>query len=246
MALQQRGQHLAEAARGQFHVALLDAVVDALHEPRAALRIGLQRGDAALGQRRVVQAAVIGALRGQHDGLLRAAGLQVQGGLARDVQHMQLRKQRLQLPMPGMGRVAGQGHAAHAQRRHAAHALQQVLGRPRGRLRVRAQRRAAVGHGQLHQPVFGIGLVMHGQALLLQVRRAGLDEQAHEIRACGRAHAPENAHRARGLKLLLHAAIRNQKAGLSLRSCRFFCNCSLIGRPRATFLGAMGCMNHLS
>ena len=195
MALQQRRQRLAEALHGQRHIALFHALVDALHEPGPARRSGPQCGNPAIGQRRVVEPAVIGAVRGQHQGLSRAAGLQIQRRLLRDVQHAQLREKRLYLPMPGMGRVAGQGHAAHAQGREPARPLQQMRSRARRGLRIAAQRLCAIGHGQLHQPVLGIGLVVHGQALALQVPGAGLHEQAHEIRARCRPHAAKNADR---------------------------------------------------
>ena len=62
------------------------------------------------------------------EGLLRQVAAAVDGGAG----IVQLREKRLYLPMPGMGRVAGQGHAAHAQGREPARALQQMRSRALG------------------------------------------------------------------------------------------------------------------
>ena len=102
-------QHRAQTLFGQGHVAALHALVDALHELGHTLGIGYQGLDPTGTQGQVVQPRLVSARRGQHDGLARPQGLHMARGLLRNVQDVQLRKQRLQLGMPDMGRVAGHG-----------------------------------------------------------------------------------------------------------------------------------------
>jgi hypothetical protein len=114
-------------------------------------------------------------------------------GLARHVQQLDLRKALLQVAVPGMRGVAGDGHGPAAERGQPAQRLQHRLQRLVRAARVRRQRAGAVGHRHLREPVFGKGLVAHRLAACAHLLRAGLHEEPDEVGARRGAHAPEDA-----------------------------------------------------
>ena len=251
-------RHLRKIAACQIQLVGLDALVDAAHQ-LLTLRIVRQvDGDAASGQRLVVQANAVRALRGQQHAGAVALLLQALRHHTRNVQHLNVRVSLLQALVPGVRGIAGNGYG------HGTHSVQFVHARAHHRERVLRgfgcqQSSAAIGDRQLRQPVLRIGLVDHGGAAGFQLLGAGLYEQAHKIRPCCRAHAAQNAYRLRCHAFpLFHkkwpvagpwssaSCYCDQIAGLSLCAARLSCSSLFIGRPRAWFLGGIGCMNHLS
>ncbi|MNS97105.1 hypothetical protein D3C72_1314280 [compost metagenome] len=193
MPFGQPQRDLGEAAFGQRQVAGLHAVEDAAHDGLALVGRRHVTAQAGLGQRLLVQPHAVGALGGHQRHLARALRGQVLRGLARHVQQLDLRKALLQVGVPRMRGVAGDGHGAAAQRGQSAQRLQHRFERLVRALRVGGQRAGAVGHRHLRQPVFGKGLVAHRLATRTHLLRAGLHEEPDEVGARRGAHAPEDA-----------------------------------------------------
>ena len=237
-----------EPLAGQRVVAGLHAVVDALHQLIALTGFGHKAVDVAVLQFALVQARLVGTLRGQQAHAMHLVQRQVCSDLLHTMQHHQLRKALLQQAMPGMGRVAGDGHHARAQGRQAARGLQHRVCRLVGPGAGVVQGRRAVGNGHLRQPMLRISLVVHRDAQRRHAVGAGLHKQAHKVGTRSRPHAAQNAHHLRGRRVRggRQHAHAHHSAGLSLWATRLSRSSLLMGRLRFWPRGGTGDMNHLA